>query len=37
MERNVRLLAEAADKLALKSIDSEITLAEIYREVKFSK
>jgi len=36
-EWNVRLLTEKADRLVLKSIDSEIALGEIYREVKFSK
>lgn len=36
-EWNVRLLTEKADKLVLESINCEISLDEIYREVKFSK
>lgn len=35
-EWNVRLLTEKADKLVLESINCEISLDEIYREVKFS-
>jgi Uma2 family endonuclease len=36
-EWNVRLLTEKADKLVLESINCEISLDEIYREIKFSK
>jgi Uma2 family endonuclease len=36
-EWKVYLLTENADKLVLESINCEISLAEIYREVKFSK
>ncbi len=36
-EWKFRLLAEQADKLILESIESEISLDEIYRELKFSK
>ena len=36
-EWNVRLLTENADKLVLDSINCEVSLEEIYREVKFSK
>lgn len=36
-EWKVNLLTEKTDRLILESINCEITLAEIYREVKFSK
>lgn len=36
-EWNVRLLTEKAEKLVLESINCEVSLDEIYREVKFSK
>ncbi len=36
-EWKVYLLTEKADKLVLESINSEVSLEEIYREVKFSK
>ncbi|MDQ6788673.1 MAG: Uma2 family endonuclease [Acidobacteriota bacterium] len=36
-EWKVHLLAEKADRLVLESINCDVSLAEIYREVKFSK
>lgn len=36
-EWKFRLLTEQADKLILESIESEISLDEVYRELKFSK
>jgi Uma2 family endonuclease len=36
-EWNVRLLTDKTDKLRLESINCELSLDEIYREVKFSK
>lgn len=36
-EWNVRLLTEKAEKLLLESINCEVSLDEIYREVKFAK
>lgn len=36
-ESTARLLNENADRLVLESIKTQITLAEIYREVEFSK
>jgi len=36
-EWNVRLLTENTDKLVLDSINCEVSLEEIYREVRFSK
>jgi Uma2 family endonuclease len=36
-EWNVRLLTENAEKIILESINCEVSLEEVYREVKFSK
>lgn len=36
-EWNVRLLTESSEKIILESINCEVSLEEIYREVKFSK